>query len=112
MLAASLSATGPVSHRSTAWLWNLTDSAEAIEVSVRYPRQVRLRSPAVVHRIRDLSDAHVLRRNGLPLTSPMRTIVDLGEGASASIVEELLPSSNAGDRTAMQALSFQPGAHA
>jgi Fe-S cluster assembly scaffold protein SufB len=33
-----------------------------------------------------------------------RTIVDLGEGASASIVEELLPSSNAGDRTAAQAL--------
>ena len=33
-----------------------------------------------------------------------RTIVDLGEGAAASIVEELLPSSHAGDRAAAQAL--------
>lgn len=33
-----------------------------------------------------------------------RTIVDLGEGASASVVEELLPSAGAGDRDAAQAL--------
>jgi Fe-S cluster assembly scaffold protein SufB len=33
-----------------------------------------------------------------------RTIIDLGEGASASVVEELLPSAGAGDRTADQAL--------
>ncbi|MBA2718211.1 MAG: SufD family Fe-S cluster assembly protein [Chloroflexi bacterium] len=33
-----------------------------------------------------------------------RTIIDLGEGASASVVEELLPSTGAGGRTAAQAL--------
>ncbi|MDQ3127487.1 MAG: SufD family Fe-S cluster assembly protein, partial [Chloroflexota bacterium] len=33
-----------------------------------------------------------------------RTILDLGEGASASVVEELLPSAGAGDRDAPQAL--------
>ncbi len=33
-----------------------------------------------------------------------RTILDLGEGASASVVEELLPSATAGDRAADQAL--------
>jgi Fe-S cluster assembly scaffold protein SufB len=33
-----------------------------------------------------------------------RTILDLGEGASASVVEELLPSAGAGDRDATQAL--------
>jgi hypothetical protein len=78
MLAASLSAAGPLSHRTAAWLWGLADRAAVIDVSVRHPRRVQLRPPAVAHRIRDLTDDASLRRQGLLLTNPMRTIVDLG----------------------------------
>jgi very-short-patch-repair endonuclease len=78
MQAASLSAAGPTSHRSAAWMWGLIDRPEVTDVSVLYPRRVQLWQPAVAHRIRDLSDGCTLHRQGLLLTSPMRTIVDLG----------------------------------
>jgi very-short-patch-repair endonuclease len=79
MLAASLSARGPVSHRSAAWLWGIVDDLpQAVDVSVRSPRSATLRAPAQAHRIKDLAPDHWLRRQGLDLTNPMRTIVDLG----------------------------------
>jgi very-short-patch-repair endonuclease len=59
-------------------------------VSVRYPRQVALWPPAVVHRIRDLAPDHVVRRQGLSLTDPMRTIVDLGLTEPWPAVDEVL----------------------
>lgn len=78
MVAASLSAQGPVSHRSAAWLWGLVDPPEGVDVTVRYPRRVALRAPATAHRIRDLHPASTLERQGLLVTDPMRTVVDLG----------------------------------
>jgi Fe-S cluster assembly scaffold protein SufB len=61
-----------------------------------------LHVPAGVHLARPV----VLRwRAGQPGRALLtRTIVDLGEGASASVVEELLPSAEAGDRSGPQAL--------
>jgi hypothetical protein len=78
MAAASLSARGPLSHRPSAWTWDLIDSRPEIDVSIRYPRKATLRAPAVVHRIRDLTPESSMWRHGLLLTTPMRTIVDLG----------------------------------
>ena len=78
ILAASLSCDGRVSHRSAAWSWNLLDLRDQVDVSVRYPRRAALWAPATAHRIRDLTDGHVVRRQGLLVTTPMRTLVDLG----------------------------------
>ena len=78
MLAASFACDGPVSHRSAAWLWNLLDASEVVDVSVIHPRRACLWAPAVVHRIRDLSDCHVVEREGMLVTTPVRTILDLG----------------------------------
>jgi hypothetical protein len=78
MLAASLACRGPVSHRSAAWVWNLLDAQAVVDVSVRHPRRACLWDPAVVHRIRDLTDRHVVERDGMSVTSPARTILDLG----------------------------------
>jgi very-short-patch-repair endonuclease len=78
MLAASLSCDAPVSHRSAAWLWNLLDPTDVVDVSVRYPRRAALWAPATAHRIRDLTERHVVERDGLRITTPIRTIVDLG----------------------------------
>lgn len=78
MHAASLAADGPISHRSASWVWAVRDRSASVDVSVVYPRRVCLRGPAVAHRIRDLTAASSLRRHGMLLTNPMRTILDLG----------------------------------
>ena len=78
LLAAQLSTDGVVSHRSAAELWGLIPEARVVEVSVRAVRQPRLARPAVVHRIRDLHPELAVRREGLRITDPRRTLIDLG----------------------------------
>jgi very-short-patch-repair endonuclease len=76
--AAVLAADAVVSHRSAAELWGLMRPAGYVEVSIPPQRRPRLRPPAVAHRIKDLRPDLAARREGLPLTDPARTIVDLG----------------------------------
>ncbi len=78
VLAASLAADGIVSHRSAAEVWGLIPPAGYVEVSVKPDRCPQLRPPAIAHRIRDLHPELAMERNGLRLTDPVRTIVDLG----------------------------------
>jgi very-short-patch-repair endonuclease len=78
LLAASLAVDGVVSHRSASELWGLTARAGHVEVSV--PRTVNrtVRPPAIVHRIGDLRQGLAVEREGLRLTDPIRTVIDLG----------------------------------
>jgi len=78
VLAASLATRGIVSHRSAAEIWGLIQPAGYVEVSVLPDRAPKLRPPAIVHRIGDLHPELASERNGLRLTDPVRTIVDLG----------------------------------
>ena len=81
---------GVVSHRSAAWVWGLLpDEGEVIEVSVPRSRGPRLRA-VVVHRSRDLVRAHTTVRNGIPVTNPLRTLVDLGAVCTRWEVEDAL----------------------
>ena len=77
--AAHLAA-GPssvVSHRAAATLWALAPIATIIPVvTVRHGHSVRLRS-GIVQSSRDLQPGMIQRRDGLPLTSPARTVADL-----------------------------------
>lgn len=78
-LAAACLATGGVaSHRGAAALWGLVESSCGV-LEVTVPRN---RSPrgagAVLHRSADLSPTHVTVRCGIPATTPVRTVVDLG----------------------------------
>lgn len=90
MVAASLSARGPISHRSSSWLWKLIDRPEEADVAIRYPRKATLWEPGVVHRIRDLQPNSALHRHRLYLTNPMRTIIDLGLVEPWWVVDEVL----------------------
>lgn len=74
-MAAVLAGWGVLSHRSAARLWGLTDH-DVIEIAVAagQPRP----EGVVVHRSSDLVSEHVTRRRGIPVTNPMRTLVDLG----------------------------------
>ena len=76
--AAQLATDGVVSHRSAAELWGLIQPAGHVEVSVEPGRRPRVRPPAVVHRIKDLRPDLADEREGMPVTDPVRTIVDLG----------------------------------
>jgi very-short-patch-repair endonuclease len=78
LMAACLAARGVVSHRSAAELWGLIQPAGYVEVSVVRGRFPRVRPPAVVHRIKDLRPDLAERRENLPLTDPVRTVLDLG----------------------------------
>jgi hypothetical protein len=78
LLAAQLAAGGVVSHRAAGELWGLVQPSGYVEVSIRAPRQVRLQAPALVHRIEDLRPDLAVKRNGLTVTDPGRTLIDLG----------------------------------
>ncbi len=80
LLAATL-ALGPgaaASHRSAVGLWGLHGfRALVVEVSRPLPNGIASHD-VVVHRTPDLRREHVRARDGVPVTSPARTLVDLG----------------------------------
>ncbi len=77
--AAALAAgpLGAASHRSAARLWGMRSVDDEVEVSVRYPRHLRLPG-AVVHRSVDLVAGDLTWVEGIPTTTIERTVVDLG----------------------------------
>lgn len=95
-LAVACLAAGPhaaVSHRSAARLWGLGFTNATPEIIVPYarcPEPLRVR----LHRSTDLVPSHVMTRERLKVTSPVRTLVDLGAvarfGAVADAVESAI----------------------
>jgi len=66
-----------LSHHSAAVLWGLcAPAAGAMHVSV-VGRNLRGPPGVVIHRIRDLHPADATRHDGIPVTSPARTLLDL-----------------------------------
>ncbi|MEO7442782.1 MAG: type IV toxin-antitoxin system AbiEi family antitoxin domain-containing protein, partial [Acidimicrobiales bacterium] len=90
VLAAVLAAgDGAVaSHRSAARLWGLHDN-DAVEITVPYAKLPRLRG-VVVHRSRDLAPRWTSRRRAVLVTTPARTLVDLGAVLARRLVEDAL----------------------
>jgi Transcriptional regulator, AbiEi antitoxin len=94
VLAAVLSLPHPAaaSHKTAAHLWGIASQQPArIEVIThRYRRRIRL--PFVVHESLDLLEADIIEIDGLPTTSAVRTVVDLGASAPPWYVEQCLDS--------------------
>ncbi|HVM39311.1 MAG TPA: type IV toxin-antitoxin system AbiEi family antitoxin domain-containing protein [Acidimicrobiia bacterium] len=92
-MAACLAAGGGavVSHRAAAQLWDL-DGVERGVVEIAVPRTTQdSRRPGVVsHRSTDLRPDHVTTHHGIPITNPLRTIVDLGAVSPWWTVERAL----------------------
>jgi very-short-patch-repair endonuclease len=90
-LLAPCLAAGPgsaASHRSAAHEWGLADFADVVEIVT--PRAQWPRLPGVVvHRSTDLRPDHVTVRHGLPVTKPLRTLVDLGAVVPWSVADAL-----------------------
>jgi hypothetical protein len=81
LTAACLAAGEPAaaSHRSAAWLWDLLPSPPATPaVTVLSSRRMRA-SGIEAYRRPDLDLTRVLVHRGIPVTDPLRTLVDLAE---------------------------------
>jgi very-short-patch-repair endonuclease len=91
MLLAACLAAGPdaaVSHRAATQEWGLGEFPEVVEIvtpRARWPRLHNVR----VHRSHDLRLWHVTRRHGIPITKPLRTVVDLGQSARWAVPDAL-----------------------
>lgn len=70
-------AIGAASHRSSAKLFGFRTVDDDIDVSVRYPRKMLIPGAKVV-RSRDLLEDDITWVDGIPTTTPERTICDLG----------------------------------
>jgi very-short-patch-repair endonuclease len=97
---------GVVSHRSAAWLWGLLPEEDGVvEVSVPRRRGPRL-TGVLVHRSRDLVPGHTTVRSGIPVTNPLRTLVDLGSVCSRWTVEDALDRGLADRRFSVAAVEW------
>ncbi len=76
--ALELSTGGVISHRSAAEIWGLLLPCGYVECSIKEGHATRLHPPAIAHRIKDLRLDLAVEREGLRMTDPVRTIVDLG----------------------------------
>ena len=83
--AAALLACGPgatLSHHSAARLWGVLTDGRPRPVNVIVPRERRPAHEGItVHRPQRLSVTEVRRREGLRVTSPLRTLTDLATTA-------------------------------
>jgi very-short-patch-repair endonuclease len=79
-LAAACLAAGPeaaVSHRASAHVWTVRQRQGPVEIAVPYER-CPVPKGVILHRSTDLIPEHVTSRDGLPITTPARMVVDLG----------------------------------
>jgi very-short-patch-repair endonuclease len=79
-----------VSHRNAACLAGLLEADRDINrVEVTMPRRMRRRIEGVrIHRVRDLRADEVTVLDGIPVTTPARTLLDIAETESRRVVEQ------------------------
>jgi very-short-patch-repair endonuclease len=90
LLAACLAAGAgsAVSHRAAAHEWGLAEFPDVVEIvtpRAQWPRLKGIR----VHRSTDLRAHHVTVRRGIPITKPLRTLIDLGQSAPWAVADAL-----------------------
>jgi hypothetical protein len=75
-MAGCLSADGIALHRAAGVLWRLPDIEPKLEITIPQRRKAVL-DGFVVHRTRLLQPVDRARRNGIPVTSLARTVIDV-----------------------------------
>jgi very-short-patch-repair endonuclease len=116
---AAVLACGPralVSHETAAELWGIRPARDGwIEISVPLTVQRSL-TGVRLHRRRSLGDQDRAVKSRIPLTSPVRTLVDLAARLPASAVEAAVNEADNKDRLnpeglrrALEQMSSQPG---
>jgi very-short-patch-repair endonuclease len=118
-LMAAVLACGPeaaLSHGSAAELWEIRPGRPGpIEVAVASAARGR-RPGIVIHRRRRLGAGYVMRRRGIPVTTPVRTLLDLATQLSRGQLEAAINEADKHDlvdpealRAALDGYAGQPG---
>lgn len=76
------------SHLAAARLWGLAED-DAVEITVPENRLVRLRGVRVF-RSRNLASRWVSRRGGIPVTNPLRVMVDVGSLVAPARLSDII----------------------
>lgn len=75
------------SHRSALWLWDLLDGEQPIEITA--PRSSHpVPRGLILHRPNELRAVDVTARQHVPITNPMRSLLDAGAVLPRSVVGE------------------------
>lgn len=99
-----------LSHLSAAELWELRSARGGpVYVSVPYPADPR-RAGVTVHRRRDL-ERHVVTRDGIPVTDPALTLVDLAAQLPAAASEAAIKEADVRDLVDPEELRRRLAAH-
>jgi Protein of unknown function (DUF559) len=101
-----------LSHHSAAALWSIgREPSGHVEVSVR--GSTRARRPGLrVRRRLALAPEDVTERNGIPLTTPVRTLVDLATELGAVAIERAINEADKRDLIDPETLRSRLEAHA
>ncbi|MDQ6613976.1 MAG: hypothetical protein M3083_04330 [Actinomycetota bacterium] len=102
---------GVVSHRSAGWLWGLLPSPPVPpELTVR-PGAGGARRPQglTIHRSRDLDVARTVNRQGVLVTNPLRTIVDLAGSLPPTLLTDAVDVALATRLVTIAALTAELG---
>jgi len=94
VVSAVFSASEPAaaSHVTAAHLWGMRSrTPREIEIVAKRHRRVH-RLPFTVHESNDLRSSDIAMIDGIPVTSAVRTVVDLGASANPTLVAECLDS--------------------
>jgi AbiEi antitoxin C-terminal domain len=103
--AAAVAAGGVASHLSAAWLWGApVTPVDPIDVTVSDRRRSSRVAGVRVHRPTDRLDLVAVERRGVPVTSPLRTLLDVGAVASREVVAIVLATFVADDLVTDDAL--------
>src|SRR5919106_296249 len=93
----ALLACGPhavLSHESAAAMWRIRNAEEA-EIEVSLPAQTGRRRHGVrIHRRRELAPGDLAIRHNIPLTSPVRTLMDLAVRLEPDSLEAAINEAN------------------
>jgi hypothetical protein len=89
-LVLSVPGLAAASHKTAAFIWGMSSIEPALTeiVTVRH-RRIHRRNPQI-HESKDLRPDHVVTIEGIPTTTAVRTVVDVGASASQRYVEHCL----------------------
>ena len=89
-LVLSVPGLAAASHKTAAFIWGMTSfEPETTEVVTARHRRIHRQNPQI-HESKDLQPADVTVVDGIPTTTSVRTVVDVGASASQQYVEHCL----------------------
>jgi very-short-patch-repair endonuclease/predicted transcriptional regulator of viral defense system len=88
-----------LSHQSAAALSKLLPYPAQSPVHVTVPRALAQRAGMCIHRVKELPPSEVMRRHGIAVTTPARTIIDIAAEVTAGELEQAVATAVRNHRT-------------